>query len=202
MATNKKSFVLYSDLIHVVKKLPPEKQGELFMHILRYVNGENPTADDPLIDIVFEPIRLTLKRDLALWEEQRNKRVEAGRKGGLKRASNAKQKKAKPSNAKQSQANQAVNVNVNVNEINIYRSFNHLSLTKEEFDKLNETYTKEQIDNTLDAIENYKGNKNYKSLYLTLNNWLKKQHPEGKNDNIRNGINYNNPSLANPYKNR
>ena len=34
MATNKKSFVLYTDIIETVKQLDNEKAGELFKHIL------------------------------------------------------------------------------------------------------------------------------------------------------------------------
>ena len=56
MAENKKSFVLYADLIHTVKKMPKEKAGELFLTILSYVNDEQPVVDDMLVDLVFEPI--------------------------------------------------------------------------------------------------------------------------------------------------
>jgi len=55
---------------------------------------------------------------------------------------------------------------------NIYREFLHLSISIREFDKLSEEYTKETIDSILDAIENYKHNKNYKSLFLTAKKWL------------------------------
>ena len=55
-----------------------------------------------------------------------------------------------------------------------YRKFAHLELSIEDFKKLNEDYTKEQIDDVLNRIENYKKNKSYTSLYLTSLNWLKK----------------------------
>ena len=63
MATDKKSFLLYCDLIHTVEKLDDEHAGELFKHILRYVNDQNPTPKDFIIDLAFEPIKQMLKRD-------------------------------------------------------------------------------------------------------------------------------------------
>lgn len=45
MAKDKKSFILYADLIHTVK-LPDDKAGTLFKHLLKYVNDENPITDD------------------------------------------------------------------------------------------------------------------------------------------------------------
>lgn len=59
--------------------------------------------------------------------------------------------------------------------IKVYRNFDHLSLSLNDFTKLNSEYSKEKIDDILDRIENYKGNSKYKSLYLTSVNWLKKE---------------------------
>lgn len=113
MAKDKKSFVLYCDLIHTVNKLSDEDSGKLLKHLLKYVNDEDPETDSPIVDIAFEPIKQQLKRDLKDWESKINKRREAGKKGGL----------AKASNAKQSKSNLAVNVtdtvNVSVNEIKV-----------------------------------------------------------------------------------
>ena len=79
MADNKKGFVLYADLIHTINKMPSEKAGDLFKHILSYVNDENPTTDDMLIDLVFEPIKQQLKRDLRKYEDKKLQWSEAGK---------------------------------------------------------------------------------------------------------------------------
>jgi len=58
------------------------------------------------------------------------------------------------------------------NKENIYRNFKHLSLSFDEFNKLCIDYTKQQIDDILDQIQNNANNKKYTSLYLTAKNWL------------------------------
>ena len=82
MAKDKQSFLLYTDLIHLVSKLPNEKAGELFKFILSYVNDENPTTEDILIQIAFEPIKQSLKRDLVKYEKICNRNKDNGSKGG------------------------------------------------------------------------------------------------------------------------
>jgi hypothetical protein len=70
MAKDKKSFLLYCDTIHTVNKLTDEKAGQLFKHILAYVNDQNPQTNDFVIDIAFEPIKQSLKRDLKRYENK------------------------------------------------------------------------------------------------------------------------------------
>ena len=83
MAENKKSFILYADLNHTLAKVPDDVAGRLFKIILEYVNDNNPVIEnDLLLEVLFEPIKQTLKRDLQKWEQFRNKQSENGKKGG------------------------------------------------------------------------------------------------------------------------
>jgi hypothetical protein len=126
----KKSFVLYTDQREIFEELSDSDAGKLIKHIFSYVNDENPETEDKLLRLAFLPIKTQLKRDLRTWDEKKQQRSEAGKKGGLAKSSNAKQSLAKPSNATNDVANLAVNVNVNgnVNDINkeVFFSLNEL----------------------------------------------------------------------------
>lgn len=117
----KKSFVLYTDQREVFDELSDEDAGRLIKHIFSYVNDEDPSTDDQLLKVAFLPIKTQLKRDLKMWDEKKQQRAEAGRKGGIAKSSNAKQSLANPSNATNDLANLAVNVNVNGNVNDIYK---------------------------------------------------------------------------------
>jgi len=68
-------------------------------------------------------------------------------------------------------------------ESEIYRAFNHLSISIEENQKLIELgYSQEQVDSIYDSIQNYKKKNNYTSLYLTARKWLKKETPADEED--------------------
>ena len=96
MATNKKAFVLYTDIIETVKQLDNEKTGELFKHILSYVNDEDPVTDDVIINLVFTPIKLQLKRDLKKYECRADRSRENGLKGGRPKTQKTQRVNSKP----------------------------------------------------------------------------------------------------------
>jgi len=88
MAENKKSVLLYCDIITTVEELTDDEAGRLFKHYLRYINDLNPVAPDKLTQIVFEPIKQNLKRDLKKWEGSKETKSDAGALGNLKRWNN------------------------------------------------------------------------------------------------------------------
>lgn len=108
MAKDKKSFVLYSDQKELFNQLTDEAAGKLIKHIFAYVNDEKPETDDVIIKLAFTPIKQQLKRDLKKFEQIREKRSEAGKKGMKSRWNDNK--------AKQTITNITDNVNDNVND--------------------------------------------------------------------------------------
>jgi len=126
MAENKKSFVLYADLIKSIEHLTNEEKGILFNHLLEYVNDKNPVLEDRLILTAWKPIELQLKRDLIKFEEVKAKRSEAGKRSAELRAlKNDEINLTNPTSVEsveQTSTNSTDNVNVNdndnVNDIN------------------------------------------------------------------------------------
>ena len=207
MADGKQSFIFYTDWKETFEALPPEKAGELIVHILRYVNDEDPHTDDVLINAVFAHIKTTLKKDLKKWETASHVSSVNGRVGNLKRWQKDLYKQYKKGEITLEEAESislsrktsppdewrsgsvgfiAVNDNVNDNDNNsvcIYSAFAHLKITHTEVEKLREKgYTQEQIDDVIDQIKNYAKNKKYKSLYTTTLNWLKKRYDNSEPD--------------------
>ena len=137
----KKSFVFYLSWRSAINLLNDSQKAELLNAIFDYVAGEPVFINDGAINICFEFIKSDIARDLEKWENIKEKRREAGKKGGMyskknnplgfklinqtkqkeakeANASFAKQKEAKEANAsfaKQKEAKEAVNVNVDVN---------------------------------------------------------------------------------------
>jgi len=68
MAKDKKTILVYADWISIFEKLEDAEAGKLIKHFFNYVNDQNPSAPDRLTDIIFEPMKQQLKRDLKKYE--------------------------------------------------------------------------------------------------------------------------------------
>ena len=117
MAENKKSFILYTDQIGIITKLVLKDRkegtndaGELFLHIMQYVNDENPEPINFLVDMAFEQFKVVLKRDLKKYETYVEKQIQNGKKGGR-----PKKEETQITQPFLIEPKKAVNDNVNVN---------------------------------------------------------------------------------------
>ena len=109
MATDKNGVVIYADWITTFEKLTDEEAGKLVKHLFRYVNDLEPNSDR-ITELLFEPFKQTLKRDLCKWEKTKLARSEAGKKGGVKSGETRRNK------TKQNETNEAVSVSVSVSD--------------------------------------------------------------------------------------
>ena len=204
MATDKKSFILYTDLIHTIESLKDDEAGMLFKHLLRYVNDLNPDAPDRIIQLVFEPIKQQLKRDLKDWEKTIIGKSEGGKKSAEIRK-NLKLIKDDVSILKSVQhtstnstdnvnVNVTVNDNVNVNDtVNVKEKkdiiIDSVFLKKSEVEILKEKFGVGYLW-AIETLSNYKqsSGKKYKSDYHALIGWVhdkflkEKQNQNGKTD--------------------
>jgi len=122
MAKDKKSFIFYSDWIDTFKELPKDKGYDLLMHILSYVNDENPETEDFVISAIFAQMKNTLKRDLIKWESQRVQRVEAGKKSAeVRRAKKNDRSTTVNEKKRKSTVSVSDNVSVSVNDKDKYK---------------------------------------------------------------------------------
>lgn len=123
MAKDKKSFVLYADLIKSIDHLTNEEKGILFNHLLEYVNDRNPILTDRVILSAWKPIELSLKKDLEKYESKRLKNSESARMRWDKNNANACERI-------KDDAKHADNDNVNDNDNS---STNSISISKFSF---------------------------------------------------------------------
>jgi hypothetical protein len=159
------SMIIYRSFFEAIKELPKENQAEVWNAVYELgLNGKR---------VELKGISKTIFTLIAPQLEANLKKYLNGIKPKNKQPKSKTEAKPKQKISK-TEANVNVNVNDNEKDINIYRKFNHLKLSIEDFDKLRIEYSADQINNVLDSIENYKQNKSYSSLYLTAKNWLKR----------------------------
>lgn len=205
MAEGKKSFVIYCDLLSVVEKLSDDDAGKLMKHLLRYVNDLSPEPPNTVVDLVFEPIRLQLKRDLVEWVDTCEKRKIAGSKGGIKsgesrRLKQTKQVLKKRSKMKQTQANEADNVNdtdTDTVTINSFESFWKSYPKKKSKGKAEQAWNKINpqnglVEKILSKVELLKSSKDWKKdggqFIPYPASWLNAKGWEDEIETVSNGV--------------
>lgn len=217
---DKNSILLYLSDYEPVKDFSLEEKGMLFDAIFEYASTGSTNDLPPVVLLAFKFFRMHIDENNKKWNEIKTKRIEAGSKGGKQKAASAKQNLANLANAKdakQSQANLAVNVNDNVNvnvstsvdikENTIVSKKDELSLsspseefikfnqwlekhcpfvlkvktqmTEPEYQKLLAKYTKKEISDVLESLNNWKDfSKKRTNVYRSTLDELKKKFGE------------------------
>lgn len=116
MEIKKKSFVIYEDTGNLVELLSDEQAGKVFKSIFAYITQKDMPEIDDVAKIVFISIKNYLDRDSAKYDEICQKRAQNGKKGGIAKASNCKQKVAKATDNESEKDNYSVMENYSVSD--------------------------------------------------------------------------------------
>jgi len=145
--------LLYCDIIHTVEKLDDQTAGQLFKHYLRYINDQNPVAENPIVDILFEQIKQQLKRDLRKWDLIKEKRSDAGKISAEKRKQQTSTKSTHVESVQQTSTKSTVNVNDNVTvNVNVKDKVKDI-LLKKESKSINKNIGSRKIDFEIEVLE-------------------------------------------------
>ena len=197
MAEQKKSFVLYGDLIHTTQHLTNEDAGKVFKWVLEYVNDNHPEPLKGLLAAVCEPIKQQLKRDLLKYESKREQYSEAGKKSAeARRLKKLKEKELKKDSQRtltnvESRStnstvtvNDSVNVSVTVNDISNreadFKKSLHSFLDKYGKDMLNDFYLYWTEKNTNGKKMKFEMQKTF-DVSRRLSRWSKNNFNTNKN---------------------
>lgn len=191
--TGKKSFVLYCDYEQHIALLNDEDAGKLFKAIFTYIKTNKVPELSPVSLMAFSFIRSQLDRDQNKWVDIKEKRAEAGRKGGIQSGKQRKANKANDCLASEIKANEADTDTVTDNDIcvnvtdskHIYGEYNHVRLTDSEHQKLISDYGTSIIDDYIQRLDEYiqTSGKKYKDHNLTIRQWIRKGN--GTNGNTQ-----------------
>ena len=120
----RETFVFYKDWLNVIRDLPSEVQLEVYQAITEYAIYGNLIELKPLAKVAFGFVKQTIDRDTQKYISIKEKRKEAGAKGGRPLKTNdLEESKEKQKNqlvfekSKKSKSPLNVNVNDNVNDI-------------------------------------------------------------------------------------
>ena len=119
MAKGKNKINIYRDWVDYFEPLTDEEAGKLIKHLLRYTDDQNPVGDR-MTELLFIPLKKTLKRDLKQWEAICEKNRNNGMTGGRPK-SKPKETQNNPTVILETQNNPIIDIDIDNKIIDIVK---------------------------------------------------------------------------------
>ena len=198
MGEGKKGFILFLNFLPMIDALTDEEAGRLIKAIMHHENGEEiDLKNDRLVQAAYLGITPQIDLQNEKWEKTKESRREAGRRGGLAKANNAKQTLANDSNAKHKvkvKVKDKVKVEVKENKSGQAAPVRHhfgangkVLLTDDDLDKLYEAHGQEDTMAAIEIMDGYltANGRSYKNYRQALENWAYRAVEENKQKGIQ-----------------
>ena len=198
MDEGKKGFILFLNFLPMIDALTDEEAGRLIKAIMHHENGEEiDLTNDRLVQAAYLGITPQIDLQNEKWEKTKEARREAGRRGGLAKASNAKQTLANDSNAKHKvkvKVKDKVKVEVKENKSGQAAPVRHhfgangkVLLTDDDLEKLYEAHGQEDTMAAIEIMDGYltANGRSYKNYRQALENWAYRAVEEKKQKGIQ-----------------
>ena len=198
MGEGKKGFILFLNFLPMIDALTDEEAGRLIKAIMHHENGEEiDLTNDRLVQAAYLGITPQIDLQNEKWEKTKEARREAGRSGGLAKASNAKQTLANDSNAKHKvkvKVKDKVKVEVKENKSGQAAPVRHhfgangkVLLTDDDLEKLYEAHGQEDTMAAIEIMDGYltANGRSYKNYRQALENWAYRAVEENKQKGIQ-----------------
>lgn len=125
---DKNSFILYADQKEVIDKLTDEQAGKLMKAVYQYVDSGTMPELDTLLEIAMIPIKQKIDKNNEKWQEEKEKRSDAGKKGMAKRWQNSKNKEqCACTSSNVDVKRQLINNTPNLNDIDMIPTLNDIN---------------------------------------------------------------------------
>lgn len=177
---NKKSFLLHYDSLEILEILDDEQCWKLLRKMKSYHNWNNYVCDDQGVNIAFVSFKNQFDRDMGKYANVCARNKINGTKWGRPQitqdnpknpvglSGNPKKPKKPDSDSDKDNDKDIVS---SINKDEVYMQAWHLSISHDEFTKLEKEFWSEKSDELVRWVLNYRKNSKYKSLYLTAQKW-------------------------------
>ena len=197
-----KSFMLYKEWGEYINMLDDRQAGLLFKALFEFVINEKEAALEGMTAMAYAIMRNAIDRDGKKWEEKCRVSAQNGRRGGLAKASNAKQglanladkdkekDKDKDKEKEKDKEKDREKENDNVSESDKEARYSEVNLSEEEMSDLVRQADRLTVDRyILKIIDWQRRNKKLNSKpYISIKKWIEEDGARSKSPYNENGI--------------